>query len=145
MKKIYTLLFTLLLFTSCSCEKQMYRLSLRCPDLFAPKHIVDTTIIESFRHDTAFVFSQSQTDTFYITKDRVEVMIIRQTDTLQALIYIPADTIYKEIVVEVPKPVKITKNPFFQNVSMLVYSIFAFLIFAFGTFSGIMIIKMIKK
>lgn len=109
MKKIKYLLL-LFLAAGCSCEKQMHRLTYRCPELFTQKTIIDTTFIPEYKYDTTFIFSAGIVDTFTVVKDRVEIKILRERDTLKTYIYVPADTIIKTHYVEVPKPV-IGKKP----------------------------------
>lgn len=105
MKHIKLILF-LLCFTSigCSCEKQMHKLTYKCPELFEPKIIESVVVIPEYQHDTTFIFT-GMTDTLIIEKERVEVRLIRSIDTLKTFITVPADTIIKEVIVEVPKPV----------------------------------------
>ena len=87
------------LFASCSCEKQLQRLRIKCPECFADTTISVPVIISEYETDTVFI-SSNTIDTFSIVKDRVEVQILKSTDTLKVYVKIPADTIIKAVTVE---------------------------------------------
>ena len=119
MKKLRKLMFTALialLFTSCSCEQKMHRLTYKCPELFELKTIDVPIFIPAFRTDTTFVFSKGDTDTLHIVKERVVATIIRSHDTLKVYLTVPPDTVYKTIQVEVPKPIIERKNTFLEKI-----------------------------
>ncbi len=128
------LLFTLI-FSGCSCEKQMYRLSYKCPDLFTTKDIPYTYTIPEYHVDTVFVFSKGDTDTLTITDNRGDVVIIRQLDTLKVFIHLPADTITEYIPVEVPKPIIESKKTFWDHLETILI-----LIIIGGVIYGIILI-----
>lgn len=107
--KCLLILFSVIVLGGCSCEKQMLNLSKKCPGLFETKHVPDTFFISEFTFDTVHIFSPGKTDTILLEKDRVEVKLVRNFDTLKTFIHLPADTIIKDIPVEVPIPVVVEK------------------------------------
>ena len=114
MKKILFLSIAALC-ASCSCEYQMRRLMYKCPEMFESKNITVPVYVPEYKTDTTFIFSAGKTDTLTIQKDRVVATIIRTRDTLRVHIRVPADTIYREVRVEVPKPVFGKKKSFFDR------------------------------
>ena len=91
------------LFASCSCQKQLQRLRIKCPECFTDTTVRDTFLISEYKTDTTFILSKD-IDTFNIINDRVEVQIFKTFDTLKVFAKVPADTIIKEIKVPTVMP-----------------------------------------
>lgn len=115
MNKLLLPIICIFFFFGCSCEQQMHRLTYRCPELFTTKNITVPVYVPEYNTDTMFFFSAGQTDTLYIEKDRVKATLIRTRDTLRVYINVPADTVYKNVNVEVPKPVIEKKKSLFDR------------------------------
>ena len=103
LKYYFFLAASVALFASCSCNKQLQRLQIKCPECFADTTIKDTFLISEYQTDTTFILSQN-TDTFNIVNDRVQVQILKSTDTLKVHVKIPADTLIKTITVKTVMP-----------------------------------------
>ena len=133
--RLFYLITLCLLLSGCSCTERLQRLMVYCPECFETKAIKDTVIVPEFRFDTAFFFT-GVTDTFTIEKERVQVQILRRTDTMIVRINIPADTVVKTVYVDRVKPVIVREKTtgekikgFFQDLGLwLIAGIMAVLI-----------------
>ncbi len=119
MKSIPALLLLVCLFVCCSPAKRLERLVSRHPDLVSSDTIYasDTTILTAVRADTSFVFTSSPNDTFYLDRDRLSVRVIRSTDTLLINAECKADTIIKEIPVQVNSVQPVKQFSLFQKIA----------------------------
>jgi hypothetical protein len=141
---VIALLYMLTLLSGCSCTERLQRLMVHCPECFETKAIPDTVIVPEFHFDTTLFFT-GVTDTFTIEKERLQVQIVRRTDTLLLRVKIPADTVIKTVYVERIKPVIVREKTtgekimdFFQNLGLwLLAAVVAIL-------SILLIIKIIK-
>lgn len=124
----YILIFSFL-FISCSPSQRLARLIKKNPELVVKDTIFrqDTTIIKEIELDTVFIMS-SKTDTFIITKDKLQIKIIHHFDTLKIESVVGADTIIKTITeyvstVQPPKPFS-----FFDKAWLFLGKAFSFLL-----------------
>ena len=127
--KLFYFTVICLLLGGCSCTERLQRLMVYCPECFETKAIKDTVIVPEFRFDTTFFFT-GVTDTFTIEKERVQVQILRRTDTMIVRLKIPADTVVKTVYVDRVKPVIVREKTtgekikdFFQNVGLWLLTI----------------------
>ena len=127
--RLFYLITLCLLLSGCSCTERLQRLMVYCPECFETKAIKDTVILPEFRFDTAFYFT-GITDTFTIEKERVQIQILRRTDTMIVRVNIPADTVVKTVYVTQIKPMIVREKTtgekikdFFQNVGLWLLTI----------------------
>lgn len=100
----------LLLLSGCSASWHLERACDKEPTICIPEQTIikDTVVIEKEAILDTFVLKTI--DTITIEKERLRIDIRRSHDTIEVDAECRTDTIYRDIVVEQPKPVVITKG-----------------------------------
>lgn len=126
----------LILLQSCTPAQRLGRLVSKHPELVGTDTVYkqDTTIIESVRADSTFIFSHV-TDTFYMDKERLHVKVVRYNDTIQVFGECATDTIIKQIMVQTNEI-----NPVIKERRSLGKTLFDFTLLLFAILAVIVII-----
>jgi hypothetical protein len=111
---------------SCSPQKRLNRLVKNNPELLQTKQIIhDTIIIQETRFDSVF---SVYFDTINIEQEKLQLKIIRVSDTLYLSAICKADTIYRTHEVSVLKvDVKHKDKTKLFNTTLLIISAFVFI------------------
>lgn len=135
------IIILLILLQSCTPAQRLGRLVSKHPELVGIDTIYkqDTTIIESVRADSTFIFSHV-TDTFYMDKDRLHVKIVRYNDTIRVFGECATDTIIKEIMVQTNEVRPVVKERRSLGKMLLDYLLFLIILTA-----GIVILFFVAK
>jgi len=105
------IIISLIFFCSCSPIKRLHRIIKKHPYLLNQVdtiYINDTVITKQIKIDTAFL---SDFDTITITKENIEIQLIKHNDTIYLTEILKADTIVRRIPIEITKIInKPTRN-----------------------------------
>jgi len=107
---IFVTIFLLLLLSSCSPQHRLQRLVAHHPELKIADTLIlrDTIIRSAIIADSSFPLSQ-MTDTVVISRDRLEIKLVKQHDTIHVTGQCKSDTIIRELRVPVEK-IKLVKE-----------------------------------
>jgi hypothetical protein len=100
---------------SCSAKWHIKRAIKKDPTILRADTVTvrDTVYLPEIKHDTAFLM-QNDVDTFVIEKERLNVRIIRQLDTLKVSAECAADTVVR--VVKMPYKQVVYKRTFWDMI-----------------------------